>query len=120
MVTTHGQDMKNTSTLCDRLLTDKKEYADNTGEQCRMGQKHGNMVAEQIPDRTIVYEDSSMAFCYRHFIPGKRPYYTAVHIPAEEKEADFILRHLAEIIEADKHREPTEYELSLDNHPYCN
>ncbi len=60
-----------------------------------------------------------MAFCYRHFIPGRQPYYTAVHIPADKKEADYTMRHLAEIIEADKHREPTEYELSLNDHSYC-
>lgn len=35
------------------------------------------------------------------------------------KEAEYIMRHLTEIIEADCHRKPTEYELSLDNHPYC-
>lgn len=47
-----------------------------------------------------------------------RPYYTAVHIPAEKKEAEYTMWHLAKIVEADKHREPTEYELSLDNHSY--
>lgn len=119
MPVTHGKGITGTSSPCDRLLTDRKEYADNAGKRCRTARKHGNNVDGQMPDRTIVYEDSSMAFCYRHCIPGKRPYYTAVHIPAEKKEAEYIMRHLTEIIEADCHRKPTEYELSLDNHPYC-
>lgn len=118
MPVTYGQSITEISTRCDRHLTDRNKSADNAKKRYRMGKRYENNAAEQIPDRTLIYEDSSMAFCYRHFIPGKRPYYTAVHIPAEKKEAEYIMRHLAEIIEADKHREPTEYELSLDNHPY--
>lgn len=114
----HRQNITETSHLCDRSLTDRKEYADTAEKRCRTGEKYRNNATGKIPDRTIVYEDSSMEFCYRHFIPGKQSYYTAVHIPAEKKEAEYTIRHLAEIIEADKHREPTEYELSLDDHPY--
>lgn len=120
MPVTHGQGITGTSSRCGRHLTDRKEDADNTEKRCRTGKRHENNTAERIPDRTFVYGDSSMTFCYRHFIPGKKPYYTAVHIPAEKKEAEYIMRHLAEIIEADSHREPTEYELSLDDHPYYN
>lgn len=60
------------------------------------------------------------SFCPIHCVPNSilRPYYTAVHIPAEKKKAEYTMWHLAEIVEADKHREPTEYELSLDNHSY--
>ena len=31
------------------------------------------------------------------------PYYTAVYIPTEKKEAEDAMRHLAEIVEADKY-----------------
>ena len=120
MPVTHGQGITGTSARCGRHLTGRKEEDDNAGKRHRTGKKYANDAAEQIPDLTLIYEDSSMAFCYRHFIPGKRPYYTAVHIPAEKKEAEYIIRHLDEIIEADSHREPTEYELSLDDHPYYN
>lgn len=120
MPVTHGQGITETSSCHGRHQTDRKEDTDNTKKRHRTEMRYENDSAEQIPDRTLIYEDSSMAFCYRHFIPGKRPYYTAVHIPAEKKEAEYIMRHLAEIIEADSHREPTEYELSLDDHPYYN
>ena len=72
------------------------------------------------PDRILFYDDSSMAYCYQHFRKGRKPYYTAVHIPANKKEARSILDHLAEIIEADKHRDPTDYELTINDHPYYN
>lgn len=113
---THRQET-DTSSLYDSFVTDRNDCADNAGKRLRTRRGHGNGTTGNMPDRTIVYEDSSMAFCYRHFIPGKQPYYTAVHIPAEKKEAEHIMRHLAEIIEANKHREPTEYELSLDDYP---
>lgn len=106
------------SSLCGSFVTDRNNCVDNAEKRWRTEKRHENKAAGKMPDRTIVYEDSSMAFCYRHFIPGKQPYYTAVHIPAEKKEVEHIMRHLAEIIEADKHREPTEYELSLNDHPY--
>lgn len=61
-----------------------------------------------------------MIYCYEHTPGGKSPYYTAVHIPADEKKAEAIMRHLAEIVEADKHRDPTDYERSLGDHPYYN
>lgn len=110
-----------TSTHVKSVPGESPECADLTGNTHRAANKHGKNnvpASDLIPDLTFFYEDSSMAFCYRHFIPGKQPYYTAVHIPAEKKDAEYIMRHLAEFIEADKHREPTEYELSLDNHPY--
>ncbi len=112
-----------TSTQVKPVSDEDVECANHTGHAHRMANKHRKHNAQAfdlVPDRTILYEDSSMAFCYRHYTPGRPPYYTAVHIPNDKKEADYTMRHLAEIIEADKHREPTEYELSLDNHPYCN
>lgn len=120
MPVTHGQGITETSARCDRHLTDRKEEDDNTEKRHRTKKRYENDTVEQIPDRTLIYDDSSMTFCYRHSIPGKRPYYTAVHIPAEKKEAEYIMRHLDKIIEADSHRGPTEYELSLDDHPYYN
>lgn len=74
---------------------------------------------EWIPDRIIMHDDSSMDYCYIHWKKGgSKPYYTAIHIPSDEKKAKYILDHLKEIIEADKHREPTEYERSLCDHSY--
>lgn len=93
MTVTHRQETY-TSSLYD-FVTDRNDCADNAGRRLRTGRGHRNDTTGNMPDRTIVYEDSSMAFCYRHFIPGKRPYYTAVHIPAEKKEAERIMRHLA-------------------------
>ena len=118
MTVSHRQDITGTSSLYDSFVTDRNDCANNAGKRYRTERGHENDTTGNMPDRTIIYEDSSMAFCYRHVIPGKRPYYTAVHIPAEKKEAEHIMRHLAEIVEADKHREPTKYELSLNDHPY--
>lgn len=100
-------------------VSDRKDCDNGTARPHPTGKRHRYKDTVRIPDLTIVYDDSSMVFCYRHFIPGKQPYYTAVHIPADKKEAEHTLRRLADIIEADRHREPTEYELSLGNHPYC-
>ncbi len=71
-------------------------------------------------DRVIGYDDGSFAFCYEHKKPGKKRYYTAIHIPKNEQKQKHIFQNLEKIIEADKHREPTDYELSLNDHPYYN
>lgn len=93
-------------------------YTEDGNRTVNKSRKNQATAPDLTPDRTFIYEDSSMVFCYRHYNPGRPPYYTAVHISSDRKEADYTMRHLAEIIEADGHREPTEYELSLDDHPY--
>ena len=85
MTVSHRQDITGTSSLYDSFVTDRNDCANNAGKRYRTERGHKNGTTGNMPDRTIIYEDSSMAFCYRHFIPGKRPYYTAVHIPAEKK-----------------------------------
>ena len=109
---THNSD--EISTVQDCLETHRKPSA-TTGKLHKAKKRKGRSL---LPDRTIICEDSGMLYCYGHYRPDKQPhyYYTVVHIPADEKKANVILSHLPEILEADRHREPTEYELSLNDY----
>lgn len=60
------------------------------------GSRCGSPKFPEVPQTT--------PFCPIHCAPNSilPPYYTAVHIPAEKKEAEYTMWHIAEIVEADK------------------